>query len=364
MVNASVHPCAMYLSISARQFRVLGCTTHVLHQTPSKCYKAFLPASSASNPTPILPDRAHVRRTSSLSLRKPDSSKRRTSSRPSSSSFTTNPIFNPNHHADNADPQPPVAAVPVTGKSASESAAVDSEHLPTPPSGPSTSTTTAAAAATNNGVVVGGDAAGSATAGPQPGLLLSWEDIWCSVPRTGGRCPFHRRRRGPGHDPDGHLSTDRLAVLTGVSGFAGFAGPSAGASEAAERRKGCGSMTAIMGPSGAGKTTLLNVLAGRHRGGGGAVAGTVRLNGRAVGAVEVRAVSGYLTQEDVLPENLTCFEHLMFHAHLRMWTAGGGGGGGGRRRVATKDRKNRVLEVGRLSSQETSLSSSWFLGKD
>ncbi|CAN0574309.1 unnamed protein product, partial [Ectocarpus sp. 12 AP-2014] len=77
-----------------------------------------------------------------------------------------------------------------------------------------------------------------------------------------------------------------------------------------------------MGPSGAGKTTLLNVLAGRMHGlgkrnNGGRVTGAVRINGRAVTAEEVRGVSGYVTQEDVLPETLTCFEHLMFHAELR-----------------------------------------------
>ncbi|CAN0580384.1 unnamed protein product, partial [Ectocarpus sp. 12 AP-2014] len=46
--------------------------------------------------------------------------------------------------------------------------------------------------------------------------------------------------------------------------------------------------------------------------------GAVRLNGLAAGPAEVRALSAYVTQEDVLPETLTCYEHLMFHAQLRL----------------------------------------------
>ncbi|CAN0077098.1 unnamed protein product [Hapterophycus canaliculatus] len=115
-----------------------------------------------------------------------------------------------------------------------------------------------------------------------------------------------------------------------------------------------------MGPSGVGKTTLLNVLAGRHHigkgskrcglrgasGSGSRVTGTVRINGRKAGAAEVRGVSGYVTQEDVLPETLTCFEHLMFHAELRMWAPAAGAARAFRRGSASReDRKQRVLEV-------------------
>lgn len=101
-----------------------------------------------------------------------------------------------------------------------------------------------------------------------------------------------------------------------------------------------GTVTAIMGPSGAGKTSLLNALAGRlpqrrtrrHNepavvdgsGTGGScsgmvgLTGSVRLNGVEVTSEEVVRVSAYVTQEDVLPETLTCYEHLMFHARLRL----------------------------------------------
>lgn len=106
-----------------------------------------------------------------------------------------------------------------------------------------------------------------------------------------------------------------------------------------------GTVTAIMGPSGAGKTSLLNALAGRLQdvqrdgaSGGGrrlGLTGAVRLNGLAAGAAEVRALSAYVTQEDVLPETLTCYEHLMFHAQLRL-----------PRRTTLARRHDRVMEVG------------------
>ncbi|CAN0319127.1 unnamed protein product, partial [Laminaria digitata] len=109
----------------------------------------------------------------------------------------------------------------------------------------------------------------------------------------------------------------------GVSGIGGGIG--GGGSRAVVAARGqqraaawAGTVTAIMGPSGAGKTSLLNILAGRHLGRSSSVTGAVRVNGRTVNAAAVRDVSGYVTQEDVLPETLTCFEHLMFHAELRM----------------------------------------------
>ena len=74
---------------------------------------------------------------------------------------------------------------------------------------------------------------------------------------------------------------------------------------------------AILGPSGAGKSTLLDFLAGRTP--RGQVAhGTVRLDGEAVTAREVRHASGYVQQTDVLPGTSTVWEHLMFNAALRL----------------------------------------------
>lgn len=81
-------------------------------------------------------------------------------------------------------------------------------------------------------------------------------------------------------------------------------------------------VTGILGPSGAGKSSLLDVLAGRKRHGEGCTVGRVALDvGRGKGgrsAGEVRRVAGYVPQENVLPETLTCYEHLMFHARLKM----------------------------------------------
>ena len=52
--------------------------------------------------------------------------------------------------------------------------------------------------------------------------------------------------------------------------------------------------------------------------GGVRVEGAVRLNGVEVGPATVRSISGYVAQEDVLPDTMTRFEHLMFHAELRL----------------------------------------------
>ena len=77
-----------------------------------------------------------------------------------------------------------------------------------------------------------------------------------------------------------------------------------------------GSVCALMGPSGAGKTTLLNVLSGRAV--GRPVLGSVKLDGKALSPSERRAVAGYVAQEDVLPGTSTVWEHLVFHASLRL----------------------------------------------
>lgn len=95
-------------------------------------------------------------------------------------------------------------------------------------------------------------------------------------------------------------------------------------------------LTGILGPSGAGKSSLLDVLAGRKRRGDGRTTGSVSLTfgdrgggagsaaGEEQGGTEaVRREGGYVSQEDVLPGTLTCYEHLMFHARLRMKSGAG-----------------------------------------
>lgn len=215
----------------------------------------------------------------------------------------------------------------------------------------------------------------------RPPLLLSWEALRYSValPRAGRWINGSGGGDGSGSSSSGEATNDdtarnsatetgskgQLLILDDVSGFAGAKrgrGPRDSNSEEAghpsvstagvvegntELEEGgqegwAGSVTAIMGPSGAGKTSLLNALAGRLQvvsgtgGGGFGLTGSVRLDGETVGAEQIRRVSAYVTQEDVLPETLTCYEHLMFHAHLRLPKG-----------TPLSRRQCRVLEVGR-----------------
>ncbi|CAN0134673.1 unnamed protein product, partial [Ectocarpus sp. 4 AP-2014] len=180
---------------------------------------------------------------------------------------------------------------------------------------------------------------------PPPPLLLSWEGLRyeIAVPRRRGSWfgkgdaattaappPPPPPRAGGGGARRGEV--ERLLVLDSVSGFAGPTRSAGGRRAGGHGNEGGGwggTVTAIMGPSGAGKTSLLNALAGRlqdvqqEASGGGrrrrpGLTGAVRLNGLAASPAEVRALSAYVTQEDVLPETLTCYEHLMFHAQLRL----------------------------------------------
>lgn len=81
-------------------------------------------------------------------------------------------------------------------------------------------------------------------------------------------------------------------------------------------------MTALMGPSGSGKSTLLNSLACRLD-----VAtlqeGEIYLNGEIYSNAELKRISGYVMQDDLLNGYLTVFETLMYTAELRLpshWT--------------------------------------------
>jgi len=88
-------------------------------------------------------------------------------------------------------------------------------------------------------------------------------------------------------------------LLDGVSGRAG------------------GGLSALLGPSGCGKTTLLELLAGR-KGACYLVRGALRLNGAPTSPAQVQLASAYVPQEDVLPGTSTVWEHLAFHAALRL----------------------------------------------
>jgi ATP-binding cassette subfamily G (WHITE) protein 2 len=80
--------------------------------------------------------------------------------------------------------------------------------------------------------------------------------------------------------------------------------------------------TALMGPSGAGKTTLLNVLALRLD--NVVVEGERLINGEPYTRAQMKVVSGYVTQEDILSPLLTAHEALAFTASLKLpadWSA-------------------------------------------
>jgi ABC-type lipoprotein export system ATPase subunit len=130
---------------------------------------------------------------------------------------------------------------------------------------------------------------------------LVWEDVSCRLAK-GGR-----------------------SILRGVSGTAGAVSVDdpgtnhdpAGELPAGSRRSGAPGLFAVLGPSGAGKSTLLDILAGRP-GVNRIVTGVVRVNGETVTPHEMRRVSGYVPQHDILPGTSTVWEHLLFHATLRV----------------------------------------------
>ena len=79
-----------------------------------------------------------------------------------------------------------------------------------------------------------------------------------------------------------------------------------------------GGMCALMGPSGAGKTTLLDRLSGRLSSKLYHSSGEIFINGKLVLDEEIRSSSGYVVAEDILPGTATVYEHLLFHAKLRL----------------------------------------------
>ena len=80
-----------------------------------------------------------------------------------------------------------------------------------------------------------------------------------------------------------------------------------------------GTMTTILGPSGCGKTTFLNYLSNRlHFLIGLKYTGQVYINGHKRETLDYNSVAGYVMQEEVLLENLTVKETLMFSASFKM----------------------------------------------
>ena len=79
--------------------------------------------------------------------------------------------------------------------------------------------------------------------------------------------------------------------------------------------EGPGKLIGIMGASGAGKTTLLNVLSGIDL----PTSGSLKINGVDLFSNEtekVKGVIGYISQDDLLIEELTVYENLYYNAKL------------------------------------------------
>jgi len=80
-----------------------------------------------------------------------------------------------------------------------------------------------------------------------------------------------------------------------------------------------GKAIAVMGPSGCGKSSMTNVLSGRAS--YGIVTGTIRANGSLGNgrtAKELRSVTGFVPQDDVMHRNMTVEENVRYQAMLRL----------------------------------------------
>ncbi len=95
--------------------------------------------------------------------------------------------------------------------------------------------------------------------------------------------------------------------------------------------EGPGKLIGIMGASGAGKTTLLNVLAGLEK----PSKGEILINGYNIHSRpdKIKGVVGYVSQDDLLIEELTVFENLYYNAKLCF------------AHLSEKEIKDRVLKV-------------------
>ena len=108
------------------------------------------------------------------------------------------------------------------------------------------------------------------------------------------------------------LQSVRLSFDADIEQFA-FANGSTGLRNVV-LAEGPGKLVGIMGASGAGKTTLLNVLAGIEK----PEKGTIRINSLDIHAQKekLNGVIGYVSQDDLLIEELTVYENLYFNARL------------------------------------------------
>ncbi|XP_058096884.1 ABC transporter G family member 1-like [Magnolia sinica] len=111
----------------------------------------------------------------------------------------------------------------------------------------------------------------------EPGIFLTWEDLWVTVSNGKDGC---------------------RAILQGLTGYSQP-----------------GEVLAIMGPSGCGKSTLLDALAGRL-GGNTRQSGDILINGRK--QTLAFGTSAYVTQDDSLMTTLTVREAVYYSAQLQL----------------------------------------------
>jgi ABC-type multidrug transport system ATPase subunit len=78
-----------------------------------------------------------------------------------------------------------------------------------------------------------------------------------------------------------------------------------------------GRLTVILGSSGAGKTTLLNAIAGAATAAAGTLEGELLVNGKPATGRDIRKMSGYVYQDDVMFHTMTVREAVMLSARLR-----------------------------------------------
>lgn len=76
------------------------------------------------------------------------------------------------------------------------------------------------------------------------------------------------------------------------------------------------SLVALMGPSGSGKTTFMNALLGRASYGN--ITGDVIVNGTTNGLQAARNLVGFVPQDDIVHEDLTVWQNILFSARQRL----------------------------------------------
>ncbi|XP_051993208.1 broad substrate specificity ATP-binding cassette transporter ABCG2-like [Xyrauchen texanus] len=133
-----------------------------------------------------------------------------------------------------------------------------------------------------------------------PGPTLTYQNIHYFVRESRGPC----RKRGPERD-----------ILKNVSGI---------------MKTG---MNAIMGATGSGKTSLLDVIAGR-KDPRGLRSGQVLVDNKVVTS-ELRLMSAYVVQDDILMGTLTVRENLLFSGNLRL----------PRKQHSTIDKKKKIDSI-------------------